>query len=71
MEDYAYRFWWLIFPVMWFILAGFRRITRYHEHRATLDMMRTLAAQGKDPAEVMKAMGPAYPGYYGYRGYRR
>ncbi len=60
MEDYAYRFWWLIFPIMWFVFGAFRMVMRANEHRATLEMMRTLAAQGKDPAELMKVMGPGF-----------
>ncbi len=60
MDDYLFHFWWLVFPIMWFVFGMFRMMMRANEHRAMLDMMKTLADQGKDPTEAMKAMGPGY-----------
>lgn len=61
MDYVFFRFWWLVFPVMWFVFGMFRMAMRSNEHRAMLEMMKTYAAQGKDPAELARAMGQGYP----------
>ena len=57
MEHFFWSFWWLIFPVMWFFFGGFGMWMSNRRHRDTIDLMKTYAAQGKDPAEIAKAMG--------------
>jgi len=67
MYDYAYHysfgrfmfaFWWLIFPMMWFVFGLFHTWMRYREHRDRLELIRTYAAQGRDPSELAKTLQP-------------
>ena len=60
MDYMLFRFWWLVFPIMWFAFGMFRMAMRAAEQRAAMDLMRTYAAQGKDPADLAKAMGPGF-----------
>jgi hypothetical protein len=79
VEQFAFAYWWLIFPIMWFIFGMFGMWMAHRRHRDTIELMKTYAAQGKDPAEIAKAMngpGPgAWGGPYAYgflgRGWRR
>ena len=65
MERFLFAYWWLVFPLMWFVFGLFGMWTRYAQHRNTLDLMKRYADQGKDPTEIAKALGaandPTYP----------
>jgi hypothetical protein len=65
VEQFAFAYWWLIFPIMWFIFGMFGMWMAHRRHRDTIDLMKTYAAQGKDPAEIAKAMNGAGPGAWG------
>ncbi len=49
-------YWWLFFPFMWFVFGGFSMWMRYKRHKDTLELMKTYAAQGKDPEELAKVL---------------
>jgi hypothetical protein len=76
MAWWFYSFWWLIFPIMGFMFGAFGMWMNYRRHRDTMELMKTYAAQGKDPAEIAKILGavnvqpPPYWGGYsgGYGG---
>ena len=82
MEKFFFSFWWLIFPIMWFGFGFFGMFLRYRRQRDAMDLLKTYAAQGKDPPpEVSKILsgqamedgncGPWGGGYgYGRRGWR-
>ena len=75
MHTYFWHFWWLVFPLSWFAFGAFGMWMRNQRHRDTLDLMKTLAAQGKDPSEIAKLLGEApgpqpagsWGGPYGWR----
>jgi hypothetical protein len=83
VENFLFSFWWLIFPIMWFVFGFFGMFLRYRRHRDAMDLLKTYASQGKEPpAEVSKILsgqsvddancngwGGGY-GYYGWRGRR-
>lgn len=51
------KFWWLIFPIMAFGLAGFRSWTQHRRYTATLDLLKTYATQGKElPSDIVKTL---------------
>jgi hypothetical protein len=57
MEDLFYRFWWLLFPLAWFISAGFSSILNYRRQRDTLDLLRRYADKGQEPpAELLQSL---------------
>lgn len=56
------RYWWLIFPVGAFVFGAWSRWLDYRRSRDSLDLIKTLAAQGKDiPPELLReARGDAF-----------
>ena len=58
----VHSYWWLIFPIMGFAFGAFGMWMGYRVHRDRMDLMKTYAAQGKDPAEIAKVIGAAGPG---------
>lgn len=74
MEHFLYSFWWLIFPLMWFGFGFFGMALRYCRHKDAMDVLKTYAAQGKEPPpEVSRILSGAadpscgpYNGGYGY-----
>ena len=71
---FAVAYWWLIFPLMGFVFGAFGMWMGYRTHRDRMEVIKTYAAQGKDPAEIAKVMGGPAPGMdpywngYGYPG---
>lgn len=54
-EDIFRQFWWLIFPISWFIFGGFESWLSYRAHRETLDLIKTYAASGREPPPELLA----------------
>jgi hypothetical protein len=70
MQDFAMAYWWLIFPIMWFVSSLFGMWMHHRRQQDTLELMKTYAAQGKDPSELAKTLGPD-PSSWDYRWSRR
>jgi hypothetical protein len=52
-----FSFWWLIFPIMGFASYGFRIWAAHRQSQQAMEILRTYAAQGKEPPpEVMAAV---------------
>ncbi len=77
MEDIFRSYWWLLFPIGAFVFGAWDRWLAYKRSRDHLDLLKSYAAQGKEPPpelvrgvrEDMSDDGQAgYPGY-GYGGY--
>lgn len=49
MEDLFKGYWWLLFPLAWFIGTGWQSWLNYRKHRDTLDIIRDYAKSGKEP----------------------
>ncbi len=56
--QFMFAYWWLVFPLMWFVFGLLRMWMRYREHRYTLEVMQSYAAQGKDPSDIAKTLRP-------------
>ena len=54
--QFVFAYWWLVFPLMWFVFALARMWMRYRQHRDMLEMMKSYAAQGRDPSELAKML---------------
>lgn len=68
------RYWWLIFPIGFYLFIAFNRWLGYRHQRDRIDLLKTYAAQGKEPpADLAGAAvnpGPDMaPGDYGPWGY--
>lgn len=49
MEELFKGYWWLLFPLAWFIGSGWQSWLNYRRHRDTLDIIRDYAKSGKEP----------------------
>ncbi len=57
MEDLFRSYWWLLFPLAWFIGSGWTSWLNYRRQRETLDIVRRYADSGKEiPPELMKVL---------------
>jgi len=57
MWEFLERFWWLVFPLAWFIGAGWNSLLNYRRQRATIDLIKSYADAGKEPpAELIRAL---------------
>jgi hypothetical protein len=57
MHDDPFQFWWLIFPLIGFAFAFWAIWLSHQRQKATIDLLRTYASQGKDPPpELVKAL---------------
>jgi hypothetical protein len=48
-EDMFRQFWWLIFPLSWFVFGAWQSWLSYRANRETLDLIKTYAAAGREP----------------------
>lgn len=55
MEDMFRQFWWLIFPLGWFVFAAYQSWLSYRANRDTLDLIRTYAQAGREPPPELLA----------------
>lgn len=42
-------YWWLLFPLAFFLAAGWSSFMRYQRTKAKIDLLKTYAAAGKEP----------------------
>jgi len=78
MEDLFRSYWWLLFPLAWFIVGGWQSWLNYRKHRDNLDVIRRYADSGKEiPAGLLDTLNSPVPddwdgyGRRGRRYYRR
>jgi hypothetical protein len=61
--DFVFSFWWLIFPLMGFVFAGWGMYLNHRRSQNAMEILRAYAAQGKDPPpEVLAAVTGVQPG---------
>ncbi len=53
MENLFYSFWWLLFPLAWFVFGGFSSFLNYRRQKDTLDLIKTYAEKGQQPPEAL------------------
>jgi len=57
MEDLFRSYWWLLFPLGWFVFGGLQSVIDYFRHKDTLKIIKTYADKGEQPPEaLMKAL---------------
>jgi hypothetical protein len=49
MFDLFNRYWWLLFPIGFFIYSAFQSWLSYRSNRETLDLIKAYAASGREP----------------------
>lgn len=55
MEDLFRSFWWLIFPLSWFVFGAYQSWLSYRANRDTLDLIKTYAQAGREPPPELLA----------------
>jgi len=55
MEDLFRSYWWLIFPLSWFVFGGYQSWLSYKANRDTLDLIKSYAQAGRDPPPELLA----------------
>ena len=73
MEDIFRSYWWLLFPIGFFVFGAWDRWLAYQRSKDQLELLKSYAAQGKEPPpELVKALSgddpldgvdPRYGGY--------
>ena len=53
MADLFDSYWWLLFPLFFFVAAGWNSFMRYKRAQAKIDLLKTYAASGKEPPEAL------------------
>jgi hypothetical protein len=57
MEDLFRSYWWLMFPLAWFVFGGFQSFLNYRRQKETLNLIRTYAEKGQEPpAGLLKVL---------------
>ena len=49
MVELFKSYWWLLFPLAFFVAAGWGSFMRYKRTQAKIDLLKTYAASGKEP----------------------
>lgn len=53
MEDLFRSYWWLLFPMAWFVFGGFSSWLNYRKQRETLKLLKAYADKGQEPPESL------------------
>ena len=57
MEDLFRSYWWLLFPLAWFVFGGFSSFLNYRRQRDTLKLIQSYAERGQEPpAALLKVL---------------
>lgn len=57
MEDFFSSYWWLLFPIGFFVFGAWDRWLAYKRSQDRLDLLRSYTNQGKDPPpELIRAL---------------
>lgn len=57
MEDFFSSYWWLLFPLGFFVFGAWDRWLAYRRSQDRLDLLRSYTNQGKDPPpELLRAL---------------
>ena len=57
MEDLFRSYWWLLFPMAWFVFGGFTSFLNYRRQKDTLKLIQTYAEKGQEPpAALLKVL---------------
>lgn len=56
MEDLFRSYWWLLFPMAWFVFGGFTSLLNYRRQRDALKLIQTYAEKGQEPPAALLAL---------------
>lgn len=53
MEDLFRSYWWLLFPIAWFVTGAWSSFLNYRRQKEALNLLRTYAEKGQEPPEAL------------------
>lgn len=53
MEDLFRSYWWLLFPLSWFVFGGINSVVNYYRQKNVLNLLRTYAEKGQEPPAAL------------------
>ena len=53
MEDLFRSYWWLLFPLAWFVSAGFSSLMNYRRQKDALNLIKYYAEKGQEPPAAL------------------
>ncbi len=53
MMELFQSYWWLLFPLAWFLFGGFHALVNYHRQKNVLKIIKTYADRGEQPPEAL------------------
>ncbi len=53
MENLFHAYWWLLFPLGWFVFGGFNAMVNYYRQKEVLKVIKTYADRGEQPPEAL------------------
>ncbi|HYC74565.1 hypothetical protein [Brevundimonas sp.] len=53
MEDLFRSYWWLLFPLAWFVFGGFSSFLNYRRQKDTLKLIQSYAERGQEPPPAL------------------
>jgi len=53
MEDLFRSYWWLLFPLAWFVFGGFSSFLNYRRQKDALKLIQTYAERGQEPPAAL------------------
>lgn len=53
--DLFREYWWLLFPLSWFVFGAYQSWLSYKSNRDTLDLIKTYAQSGREPPPELMA----------------
>lgn len=57
LGDFMFAYWWLVFPLAFFVAGGWSSFLRYRRSKAKIELLKTYAAAGKEPpADLVQSL---------------
>lgn len=53
MQELFISYWWLLFPLGWFVFGGFNAMVNYYRQKNVLKIIKTYADRGEAPPEAL------------------
>jgi len=53
VEDLFRSYWWLLFPMAWFVFGGFSSFLNYRRQKDAINLIKTYADKGQQPPEAL------------------
>ncbi len=56
MVELFHKYWWLLFPLAWFVFGGFTSLLNYRRQKDALKLIQTYAEKGQEPPAALLSL---------------